>query len=114
MTGWRLKVEHSHHFRRDELLLYIGYRTGADTMQILNPVKLELGEVLEDGTNDVPEPIAIPRELAELLVEQLSYIILGVDDPIRECQRLRVELGQANRRLDALIAGIGRLGGQTP
>lgn len=112
--GWRVMVEHDNTtFVRDQLRLFIVYGDPEGNMRVLNPVKFELGEVLPDNaTNeDVPEPSTIPRELAELLFEKMGQHLLGVDNPIREIQRLRAELGQANRRLDKLIDGIGRLGG---
>jgi hypothetical protein len=113
-TGYRVRVDHHHHFARDELLIYAIFK---DThgAKALKPIRFEVDDTylpteVTDSTPS-PEPIVIKRELAESLFEALAYTLLGVAEPIYEIQRLRRELTETKLRLDKLIDGIGRMGG---
>lgn len=111
--GWRVMVDRNMgSFARDELNIYIAHRDH-NGIRLLKPVEFELSEYLpEDAGYEYPYgPTAIKTELAEILATQLTYHLLGIEDPVKEIQRLRAELGQANRRIEKLIDGIGRLGG---
>jgi hypothetical protein len=115
-TGYRVRVDHHHHFARDELLIYVVFKDEKGTKG-LKPIKFEVDDkYLYLPTEPVestplPEPIVIKRELAEPLFEALAYTLLGVAEPIYEIQRLRRELTETKLRLDKLIDGIGRIGG---
>lgn len=111
--GWRVMVERNMGaFVRDELNLYIAHRDH-NGIRILKPVEFELSEYLpEDAGYEYPHgPTAIKTELAEVLATQLTYNLLGVEDSVREIQRLRSELSRTRNQLEKLIDGIGRLGG---
>ncbi len=113
-TGYRVRVDHHHHFERDELLIYAIFKDNNGS-KALKPIKFEVeGEYLPTDvkiSTPLPEPIVIKRELAEPLFEALAYTLLGVAEPIYEIQRLRRELTETKVRLDKLIDGIGRMGG---
>lgn len=113
MQGWRVRVEHSYRFAYDELLLFIVKRDMEETRP-LKPIVFELGDAIPEipsSQDEQLQPTQISRELAEQLFEQLGYHLLGVAEPLREIHRLRRELEETKKRLDKLIDGIGRMGG---
>jgi hypothetical protein len=123
---WRVKVEHHYNFAADQVNVWIGQRNDLGDVRMVQAIHMDkevsypkdvmfvLGDPI--NTYQATEPtFAIPRELVQALFEALVPVMVGTDSAnilglIRE---LRRERDDANRRLDALISGIGRLGGAT-
>ena len=111
---WRVMVTQDETtFLRDQLKVFM-VRKDEDGYRMVMPLEFVLGGPISDlETTDEVKPSVIPRELAELLFEQLGYVLLGVADPIREIRRLRRDAEEKAKMLNSLIDSIGRLGGKT-
>lgn len=88
----------------------------ADTVRVAEPIVITYGrEFPAEATGAEAEvhPTVLPRELAEKLLNVLAHVLLGTDgsDVVATITRMRRELATSERRVDALIAGIGRTGG---
>lgn len=110
--GWRSYVEQD--FFRDRIKVYVTYRDH-EGLKALKSFPIELVEVPTDPAQLIPpevEPIEIPREVAETLLEALARALVGgTGDLLDQIHRLQHELRKSEKRVDALINGIGRLGG---
>lgn len=114
---WRVHIESDYRFALDQLQVVIAKRDDNGDMAYLKPLTFEVDPefVMPSGVFvGQPEQITtlMPRELVEALFEAFGRYALHTDNPFREIQRLRRDLDYANRRLDSLIAGIGRMGGE--
>jgi len=116
VSQWRVRVSRdgAGSFMRDELSIFIGC-AGPNGAHYALPIEIKLSEAFPIDTSVVPEfePTRLPVELAEVLFEALTFTLTGVADPVREIAQLRRQLSDANKRLDNLIAGIGRMGGKS-
>lgn len=112
--GWRVyPAPHVGTFARDQVGLWILNRT-PDGSRLVAPTTLEPGDVLPEGeTNDVPPSLTIDLDLAAALVDGLAPITIGLRDGdlVGYVKRLERERDKAVSQLDALIAGLGRMGG---
>lgn len=112
--GWRTMVDREgSSFFRDEVRVFIAHRV-PDGLQVAEPLTLKLSDPIPLEASEVPsmEPTILPRELAEALLNTLGHVLLGHGDMVSEICRLRHALATSERRVDQLIAGIGRLGGK--
>lgn len=114
---WRVHVESDYRFAFDQLQVVIAKRDDNGDMAYIKPLSFEVDPVFVVPTGvfvGLPEQITtlMPRELAEAIFDEMGKYLLHTDHPFREIQRLRRELDYANRRVDSLIAGIGRMGGE--
>lgn len=114
--GYRVMVnDNDTYFLRDQLSLTILHRTPDGYRPISIEVKygapIPPSEV--EGVAYEFENTILPRELAEILLDTLANYFIGGDehDIIKENRRLGAELRQERVRLNKLIDGIGRLGG---
>lgn len=115
VNQWRVHISHdgAGSFMRDELSIFIGCMS-PDGAHYVQPLEVKLSEAFPNGTTVIPEfePTRLPVELVEALFDALTYTLTGVADPVREIALLRRQLAEANKRVDNLISGIGRLGSE--
>lgn len=109
---WRARVSHDpSHFARDQVHILLA-RRDPDGLRMAAPVEVVLGEPTDPlvQTDESPPPfLALPAEAAEVLFNALAAHFCGTSDVVR----LSRDLAAERRRVDALIAGIGRTGGVT-
>lgn len=114
--GWRVMANRDgYDFMRDELTVHIGYRDESG-WRFVFPLEFKLDALVNpDGVMPAEEPPAskIPTELAGALFDCLGHLLLGISDPYEEINRLKRELARERTRVDNLIAGVGRQGGQS-
>lgn len=109
---FQIMVDDSHRFAMDEILLKIVKRTTDGYV----PIKFTYseGEVIPPNTETVDISTPIPRELAELMLAAFARFFLSAEgDLVTTNQRLSRELERVTKQLESLIAGIGRLGGNS-
>lgn len=111
---YRILIDDSYHFARDEVIVKIVIKTPGG----IRPVTLEFkvgDEITYDGSTGPvnPEGTAIPRELAQLMLAAFGrYFLSSEGDIVHTIERLEAEKRRLSAQLDALIAGMGRLGGK--
>lgn len=115
MTGqWRARVECDPvDFARDQVRILLA-ESLSDGRRMALPVKVELGDLnapdVVADTGGPMDPFVVLTEGAALaLFEALARHFIGTSD----IAQLRRDLEAERRRVDALIAGIGRVGGVT-
>lgn len=102
--NWRVRVEPSYAFARDELNLFIA-KSDSDSF---TPYKLTLtpGETYAANVS-IPaglEPSVIPNELASELLEALLQQKLGVSDVALKLHQKDAELNRALYRVEQLLS----------
>jgi hypothetical protein len=108
---WRARVnQDASDFARDRVQILLAVRDH-DGVRLVLPAQVELGEPTDPhiapAADDVPAPwLTLPGDAARVLFNALAAHFLGTSDVVRLSQDLAAE----RRRVDALIAGIGRLG----
>lgn len=123
MNGeWRaMAYQDGRLFAQDRVQVLVRLRETDGTYRMINPVELAPGEPLPEGvvvTAEQPAPtFDMPVELAETLLSALARVLLpGIAGDARDAslvmtiRRLERERDKAVSQLDALIAGMGRLG----
>lgn len=101
-------------FMRDIVKVHIAYRSPDGTFTVVAPMPFTLGEGFPPGVevrSELPASMEIPRDLAELLLNALGHAVLGAPRMADRIRDLEQQLRVSERRVDNLIAGIGRLGG---
>lgn len=114
-NNWKVLIaQNQTTFLNDSLDIFMAYRDDSG-IRTVEPIKLTLSAPIPPDTNvgNAVQPSEFPRELAEELFGAFSYALTGVADPHREITRLKRELVETKKMLSDLIAGIGRLGGNT-
>lgn len=104
---WRARVSHDpSHFALDQVHILLA-RRDPDGLRMAAPVEVVLGE----PTDPLVQPdetlapfLTLPTEAAEALFEVLAAHFCGTSDVVR----LSRDLAAERRRVDSLIAGIGR------
>lgn len=108
--SWRAVVQcDPGDFQRDRVRILLAEDSAAGRRMVL-PVKLERGAPTSATAYEgpVPDPFLIlPEEAAAALFNALALHFIGTND----VERLRRELVAERARVDALIAGLGRVGG---
>lgn len=119
---YRIMVDDSYRFAQDEVIVKIVKRT----MDGYIPIKITIteGELVPynvatfpynvaTSVEDEQLSVAIPRELAELMLAAFArYFLSSEGDIVQTVQRQKRELERVTLQLEMLIAGIGRLGGK--
>lgn len=108
---WRARVSHDpSHFARDQVHILLA-RRDPEGLRLAAPAEVVLGEPTDPLVqSDEPAAfLALPAEAAEALFNALAAHFCGTSDVVRLSRDLVAE----RRRVDALIAGIGRTGGVT-
>ncbi len=109
--GWRVAINATHRFAFDEVEILLARRS-PEGLQVVAPAEIVLGEASDPlvQTEQAPAPfLTLPRDAVEALFEALAGYLLGTSDVVR----LTRDLAAERKRVDALIAGIGRTGGVT-
>jgi hypothetical protein len=107
---WRAHVlRDSYDFQVDRVRILLA-EDGADGRRTVLPVKVETGEPADPIVSEGPPPeafLTLPAEAGEALFSALAEYFIGTSDIVR----LSRDLAAERKRVDALIAGIGRTGG---
>lgn len=112
---YRMKVDPDFDFARNALLITIVKR--AENGFVPVTIEIKEHELVPVPSNTAISdsdtiPSVIDRDFAEAFLSVLANGLLGAGgDLVREHHRLKNELTRANRQLEKLIDGIGRLGG---
>jgi hypothetical protein len=108
---WRVRVNQDiSSFARDRVDILLAARN-QDGIRLAEPVAWTLGDPQDPAVAPDVEPLpwlVLPTEAAQALFDALAAHFLGTSDVIR----LSRDLAAERRRVDALIAGIGRIGAQ--
>lgn len=113
MPRWRVMISQDvDDFIRDSVQVYMACADESG-FRLVKPITLELEDprsIEEVNTTLNVKPTKLPKELAEELFNHLAFYLIGTNDLPTEIKRLRLELAQANQRINKLIDGIGSLG----
>lgn len=116
--GYRvLIIEDNNFFVRDQLGLVILERTPDGYKPVTIEIKYAPAIPASDIEGAVTSPLeattVIPRELAQMLLAMLVNYYMGSEEHnlVSELRRVSAELRAERVRLNKLIDGIGRLGG---
>jgi hypothetical protein len=114
LGAWRAVVQcDESDFQRDRLRILLAV-DGAEGRRVAQPVKVEMGEPFTSYAQIMESPppeafLTLPEPAAVALFKALARRFIGTSD----VERLRRDLEAERRRVDALIAGLGRVGGVT-
>jgi hypothetical protein len=109
--SWRARVnQDASDFARDRVEILLAVRDH-DGVRLVLPVQIELGEPTDPHIAPAPDDVlapwlTLPGDAARVLFDALAAHFLGTSDVVR----LSRDLAAERRRVDALIAGIGRMG----
>ena len=115
--GWQFRAYGDTQFHRDEIRIFLGRRVDGG-FQVASEAKFEFGETFDPMVAQVDDPqpfLVVPTEAAEAMFNALAIQLLGRDGAtlLQDNRRLRCELEEERKRVDNLIAGIGKGVGAT-